>query len=135
VASSAPAPKDNENDAKPADERTGPEQEDEDEFSSKAQVMTLMTTDVDRVGEFSWHLFSLVNAPLEVVVGSVSVDYVPLRLRLRRRRSSCTTCSACLHSSGCSLLACSFPSTTLRARSLSTPRMVGGLVSTLRNVD
>jgi hypothetical protein len=36
----------------------------EDEFSSKAQIMTLMTTDVDRVSEFSWHLFSLVGASL-----------------------------------------------------------------------
>lgn len=35
--------------------------EDEEEFSSKAQVMTLMTTDVDRVSDFSWHLFSLVG--------------------------------------------------------------------------
>jgi hypothetical protein len=34
---------------------------DEDEFSSKAQVMTLMTTDVDRVSEFAWHLFTLVG--------------------------------------------------------------------------
>lgn len=30
----------------------------EDDFSSKAQVHTLMTTDVDRVAEFSWHFFS-----------------------------------------------------------------------------
>ena len=34
---------------------------DEDDFSSKAQIMTLMTTDVDRVSEFSWHLFTLVG--------------------------------------------------------------------------
>lgn len=33
----------------------------EEEFSSKAQIMTLMTTDVDRVSEFSWHIFSLVG--------------------------------------------------------------------------
>ena len=30
-------------------------------FSSKAQIMTLMTTDVDRVSDFSWHLFALVG--------------------------------------------------------------------------
>jgi hypothetical protein len=30
----------------------------EDDFSSKAQIHTLMTTDVDRVSEFSWHFFS-----------------------------------------------------------------------------
>jgi hypothetical protein len=40
------------------------------EFSSKAQVMTLMTTDVDRVSEFAWHLFSLIDAPIEIVIGS-----------------------------------------------------------------
>lgn len=34
---------------------------DDDEFSSKAQIMTLMTTDVDRVSELAWHLFSLVG--------------------------------------------------------------------------
>jgi hypothetical protein len=33
--------------------------EKEDEFSSKAQIMTLMTTDVDRVAEFSFHLFAI----------------------------------------------------------------------------
>ncbi len=33
----------------------------EDDFSSKAQIMTLMTTDVDRVSEFSWHIFTLVG--------------------------------------------------------------------------
>ena len=35
---------------------------DEDNFSSKAQIMTLMTVDVDRVSEFAWHLFSLVGS-------------------------------------------------------------------------
>jgi hypothetical protein len=34
---------------------------DEEEFSSKAQIMTLMTTDVDRVSEFAWHIFTLVG--------------------------------------------------------------------------
>ncbi|KAL1739116.1 hypothetical protein HDZ31DRAFT_69273 [Schizophyllum fasciatum] len=34
----------------------------DDDFSSRAQVMTLMTTDVDRVSEFAWHLFSLIGA-------------------------------------------------------------------------
>jgi ABC-type uncharacterized transport system involved in gliding motility auxiliary subunit len=36
-------------------------EEDEDDFSSKAQIMTLMTTDVDRVSDFSWHVFALVG--------------------------------------------------------------------------
>jgi hypothetical protein len=42
---------------------TGPEKKEDgnDSFSSKAQVMTLMTTDVDRVSEFAWHIFSLVG--------------------------------------------------------------------------
>ena len=62
---------------------------DEGDFSSKAQVMTLMTTDVDRVSEFSWHMFTLVGAsrvlafpvtvflncyqdsPIEIIVGTV----------------------------------------------------------------
>lgn len=35
--------------------------EEEDDFSSKAQIMTLMTTDVDRVSEFAWHMFALVG--------------------------------------------------------------------------
>lgn len=50
---------------KKADASGGTEGEKEDEeadFSSKAQIMTLMTTDVDRVSEFAWHLFSLVGA-------------------------------------------------------------------------
>jgi hypothetical protein len=41
----------------------------EEEFSSKAQVMTLMTTDVDRVSDFAWHLFSLVDSPIEIIIG------------------------------------------------------------------
>ncbi|KAG8693030.1 hypothetical protein FRC09_010790, partial [Ceratobasidium sp. 395] len=43
----------------------------EDDFSSKAQVHTLMTTDVDRVSEFSWHFFSLVDAPIEIIIGTI----------------------------------------------------------------
>jgi hypothetical protein len=35
---------------------------DEDTFSSKAQIMTLMTTDVDRVSGFAWHIFTLVGS-------------------------------------------------------------------------
>jgi hypothetical protein len=36
-------------------------EDDDGDFSSKAQIMTLMTTDVDRVSEFSWHMFALVG--------------------------------------------------------------------------
>ncbi|GJE85243.1 multidrug resistance-associated ABC transporter [Phanerochaete sordida] len=46
-------------------------EEDGAEFASKAQVMTLMTTDVDRVSECSRHLFALVESPVEVVVGTL----------------------------------------------------------------
>jgi ABC-type multidrug transport system fused ATPase/permease subunit len=63
--------------------------DDEGDFSSKAQIMTLMTTDVDRVSGFSWHMFTLVGAsrilavpisvflgcyqdsPIEIIVGTV----------------------------------------------------------------
>lgn len=38
-----------------------PNKNDDDDFSSKAQIMTLMTTDVDRVSDFAWHIFSLVG--------------------------------------------------------------------------
>ena len=58
--------------------------DDEDDFSSKAQIMTLMTTDVDRVSEFSWHLFTIVDAPIEIVIGHCSY----------------TVCSACRASLG-----------------------------------
>ncbi|KAF9225872.1 multidrug resistance-associated ABC transporter [Gyrodon lividus] len=44
---------------------------DEDDFSSKAQIMTLMTTDVDRVSDFSWHMFSLVDSPVEIIIGTL----------------------------------------------------------------
>ena len=59
VASSAPPPplsKDSEN----AD--TEISEEDEDNFSSKAQIMTLMTTDVNRVSNFGWHILALVGS-------------------------------------------------------------------------
>ena len=75
------------------DDDSAPEKLDgEEDFSSKAQIMTLMTTDVDRVSEFSWHLFAVfgklkkslhvflwlidwfahtVDAPVEIVVGTI----------------------------------------------------------------
>ncbi|KIJ61824.1 hypothetical protein HYDPIDRAFT_95629 [Hydnomerulius pinastri MD-312] len=43
----------------------------ESEFSSRAQVMTLMTTDVDRVSEFGLYMFEAIVAPLEVVAGGI----------------------------------------------------------------
>jgi len=51
---------------------TGSEtKEDESEFSSKAQIMTLMTTDVDRVSDFAWHFFAIFDSPIEIAVGTV----------------------------------------------------------------
>ncbi|EIW78464.1 multidrug resistance-associated ABC transporter [Coniophora puteana RWD-64-598 SS2] len=47
------------------------EKKNEEDFSSKAQVMTLMTTDVDRVSDFAWHMFSLVDAPIEILIGTL----------------------------------------------------------------
>ncbi|KAJ7717035.1 multidrug resistance-associated ABC transporter [Mycena metata] len=74
VASSAPPPtssKDKDDPAKVAEAEKKKKDGDEDDFSSKAQIMTLMTTDVDRVSEFAWHLFTLVDSPIEIVVGSI----------------------------------------------------------------
>ncbi|KAJ6495413.1 multidrug resistance-associated ABC transporter [Mycena sanguinolenta] len=70
VASSAPAPTSTKDKAD-VSAATENEKKDEDDFSSKAQIMTLMTTDVDRVSEFAWHLFTLVDSPIEIVVGSI----------------------------------------------------------------
>jgi len=53
-----------------ADGEKEKEKSSEEEFSSKAQVMTLMTTDVDRVSDLSWHIFTLVDCPIEIVIGS-----------------------------------------------------------------
>ncbi|EJC98304.1 multidrug resistance-associated ABC transporter [Fomitiporia mediterranea MF3/22] len=49
--------------------KKGDKEEEEGEFSSKAQVMTLMTTDVDRVSEFAWHFFALFDSPIEITIG------------------------------------------------------------------
>lgn len=55
----------------PEGDKKAAKKDDEDSFSSKAQIMTLMTTDVDRVSEFAWHLFTIVDAPIEIVIGSL----------------------------------------------------------------
>lgn len=68
VASSAAAASDKDDDAK--SNKSG-EEEDEEALSTKAQVMTLFTTDVDRVSEFAWHLFTLIDAPLEIIIGAI----------------------------------------------------------------
>ncbi|RDB27902.1 ATP-dependent bile acid permease [Hypsizygus marmoreus] len=75
VASSAPPPSKKEvtgaANGQNAEESIEKKKKDEDDFSSKAQIMTLMTTDVDRVSEFAWHLFALVDSPIEIAIGSL----------------------------------------------------------------
>ncbi|KAJ7826783.1 multidrug resistance-associated ABC transporter [Mycena olivaceomarginata] len=44
---------------------------DADGFSSKAQIMTLMTTDIDRVARFTHQLFVIIDAPIEIAVGTI----------------------------------------------------------------
>jgi hypothetical protein len=85
--------KDSASTAPPKDKKDGEEKDtkdEEDDFSSKAQIMTLMTTDVDRVSEFAWHFFTLVgklvlvqflmilkliyaptDSPIELVIGTM----------------------------------------------------------------
>ncbi|KAL5499202.1 hypothetical protein ACEPAH_1720 [Sanghuangporus vaninii] len=53
------------------DKTSDKEKKDEGEFSSKAQIMTLMTTDVDRVSEFAWHFFALIDSPIEITIGTI----------------------------------------------------------------
>jgi len=66
-----------------ADESKG--DKDEDDFSSKAQIMTLMTTDVDRVSEIAWHMFALVGVSnslrgfITVASSALSLQTHPLR--------------------------------------------------------
>ncbi|KAJ3746747.1 multidrug resistance-associated ABC transporter [Lentinula detonsa] len=64
--SSTPPKKEKDQDGKASDNNS-----DEDDFSSKAQIMTLMTTDSDRLSEFAWHFFALVDSPIELVVGTI----------------------------------------------------------------
>jgi hypothetical protein len=54
--------KDKDKDITDSASESSDKEDDKGDFSSKAQIMTLMTTDVDRVSEFSWHIFTLVGA-------------------------------------------------------------------------
>ncbi|THU79589.1 ATP-binding cassette transporter [Dendrothele bispora CBS 962.96] len=65
-ASSAP-PKEKKGDEE-ENKKDKKEKDVEDDFSSKAQIMTLMTTDVDRVSEFAWHFFTLVDSRIELLM-------------------------------------------------------------------
>ncbi|KAG0704981.1 multidrug resistance-associated ABC transporter [Suillus ampliporus] len=60
----------NDKKSKNADGESKDKGEEENEFSSKAQIMTLMTTDVDRVSEFPYHLFAIADSPIEIIVGT-----------------------------------------------------------------
>lgn len=61
VVSSAPPPSSEANEKGKSDTKTQEKERDEDSFSSKAQIMTLMTTDIDRVCGFVRHIFSLIG--------------------------------------------------------------------------
>lgn len=76
MASSAASPKDSEALAAPANGEHVQAKDENDDFSSKAAIMTLMTTDVDRVSEFSWHLFSLVGKTSQVFVLQRWIDHL-----------------------------------------------------------
>lgn len=43
----------------------------EDDFQTKNSVFSLMTIDVDRVAEFAFHMFALIDSPVELVIGTV----------------------------------------------------------------
>jgi hypothetical protein len=60
VVSTAPPPSSANENGK-SNTETQEKEKDEDNFSSKAQIMTLMTTDVDRVCGFVRHIFSLIG--------------------------------------------------------------------------
>lgn len=50
---------------------TGDEKEDDEAVQSKSQIMTLFTVDVDRVAEFIFHSFTIVDAPVEIIMATV----------------------------------------------------------------
>ncbi|KAG5641020.1 hypothetical protein DXG03_006373 [Asterophora parasitica] len=66
IASSAPPPasttdKNGDNAPKTEGESDSENKDDKGDFSSKAQIMTLMTTDVDRVSQVAWHIHALIG--------------------------------------------------------------------------
>ncbi|KAK1225083.1 hypothetical protein PQX77_011952 [Marasmius sp. AFHP31] len=62
--------------ASEAEEEDEETQGNENDFSTKAQIMTLMTTDTDRVSEFAWHFFTIIDSPIELMVGSLFVYHL-----------------------------------------------------------
>ena len=69
ASSAAESPKADGDDGSSGDDED--DDDDDEDVSSKAQVMTLMTTDVDRIAEFAYSLFSVIDAPLEIVIGTL----------------------------------------------------------------
>ncbi|CAK5268423.1 unnamed protein product [Mycena citricolor] len=53
------------------DEADSDDKAKDDAFSSKAQIMTLMTTDVDRIARLTQHLFFVFDVPIELAVGTI----------------------------------------------------------------
>ncbi|KAJ7499425.1 multidrug resistance-associated ABC transporter [Mycena latifolia] len=64
VASFAPSPE--------SDPSDGPTEgtENKSVSSSKAQIMTLMTADVSRVGDSTWYVFDVIDSPIEIAIGA-----------------------------------------------------------------
>lgn len=82
--------------ASPPESGKGSDKKDEGEFSSKAQIMTLMTTDVDRVADFAWHLFTLVDRYDFLDQCSPSLMSPPVLSNLQSGPSSCVSSSSVL---------------------------------------
>src|SRR5882762_6925540 len=116
--------------------------EDED-FSSKAQIMTLMTTDVDRCSEFATHMFTLVgkhmfysligikfcaclmqrmaDSPIEIVIGTIFLYKLlgTFWFSYLGGLAENTSVQACRPSLGWQSAASSSPSTISQVKSLS----------------
>ena len=71
ASSAAESPKAGGDDDSSGEDEEDDDGEDDEDVSSKAQVMTLMTTDVDRIAEFAYSLFSVIDAPLEIAIGTL----------------------------------------------------------------
>ena len=121
VASSAPSKSDKDDGDKSSTKSKKAKEEEkkdeEGEFSSKAQIMTLMTTDVDRVSEFAWHYFTLIGTRFFTFYERCFNYCVPQTLQSRSSsaRSFCTSFWAYPVSSA-------LPSHASSSRSTTSPR-------------
>ena len=80
----------------PVEGGKGLDKKEEGEFSSKAQIMTLMTTDVDRVADFAWHLFTIVDRYVFSHLCSPPLMSSPVLSKLQLGPSSCVSSSSVL---------------------------------------